>query len=348
MELFIRTEANETTASGHMTRCLSVAEAARKTGAVPVFIVAEEVSAAMPREKGFETIVLNRIFDDYDNEIAVMAKLVEKRGIKTLLIDSYWVTEKYVSAMTKLTNTAYFDDLHEKIWDVDILINYAVNAKKYSYEKEYKGTKLLLGCDYMPLRGEYNENLPEKIINDEVKNILVVSGGADEPHFLYGLTRRLKDHGEFAGITFTVITGRFNNDHERIEEISKENSSDISLPHIRVCRNLPSLKDELLNADICISAGGTTLYELAATGTPGICCMIADNQRDNVEGFSSKGLLEYAGDVREEGFFKVLFEKLTYLKEKKDIREKMSAELKRVVDGKGAARIASAITDKIL
>ena len=348
MELFIRTEANETTASGHMTRCLSVAEAAREMGTVPVFIVAEEGSAVMPREKGFETIVLNRVFDDFDNEIPVMEDLISKRKIKTLLIDSYWVSKKYVSAMTTLTRTAYFDDLHDGIWDVNTLINYSVNAKKYPYEKEYKDAKLLLGCDFMPLRSEYNANLPAKIINKDVKKVLVVSGGSDEQHMLYGFTKRLKDHEGLEGITFTVITGRFNNDHDAIEGLAKEHSECGELPQIRAYRNLPSLKEALLDTDICISAGGTTLYELAVTGTPGICCMIADNQRDNVEGFSSQGLLEYAGDVRDEGFYDELYDKLGSLIDDLSRREKMSADLRRVVDGKGAARIAAAITDNKL
>ena len=55
-------------------------------------------------------------------------------------------------------------------------------------------------------------------------------------------------------------------------------------------------------ADLAISAGGTTLYELCAVGTPTICYSMADNQLDNVRQFEKDGLMYYAGDARQDGF----------------------------------------------
>ena len=56
-------------------------------------------------------------------------------------------------------------------------------------------------------------------------------------------------------------------------------------------------------ADIAISAGGTTLYELCACGTPTISYSFADNQLDNVEQFQKDELIDYAGDVRKTNIF---------------------------------------------
>ena len=53
----------------------------------------------------------------------------------------------------------------------------------------------------------------------------------------------------------------------------------------------------MLDADICISAGGQTTYELARVGVPTVCVCFADNQRFNIKGLSDGGFLEYAGNV---------------------------------------------------
>ena len=52
--------------------------------------------------------------------------------------------------------------------------------------------------------------------------------------------------------------------------------------------------------DVAISAGGTTLYELCACGTPTISYSFADNQLNNVKQFDEDGIIPYAGDVRYE------------------------------------------------
>lgn len=54
----------------------------------------------------------------------------------------------------------------------------------------------------------------------------------------------------------------------------------------------------MMEADIAISAGGSTLYELCAIGTPTISYSFADNQLDNVTKFAEDGLIAYAGDAR--------------------------------------------------
>ena len=107
MELFIRTEANRTTAMGHMMRCLSIADAAVRSGISVTFIVAEEGSAEVPDEKGFETIVLGTAFDNLESELSLMKEIIEERAVSVLLVDSYFVTEMPASSATPMTNPAF-------------------------------------------------------------------------------------------------------------------------------------------------------------------------------------------------------------------------------------------------
>ncbi|MBR4207168.1 MAG: UDP-2,4-diacetamido-2,4,6-trideoxy-beta-L-altropyranose hydrolase [Lachnospiraceae bacterium] len=335
--VFIRTEANEVTASGHMMRCLNVAEAARKAGKEAVFITAEIGSAKLPKSKGFETVVLGTDFKDLGSELPLMEELIKKRDIKRLLIDSYYVTNDYLGRLSSFTKTAYIDDLHEDIWPVDILINYSMSAHFYPYEREYENTRLLLGPDYMPLREEYISDIDkERTVKKRAEKLLVLSGGGDEAHFLLNFLKRSKTE-PLKGFEIKLIAGRFNRDLDKLKKEAE------GLTCVTVLSEIPTLKGELEAADICISAGGTTLYELAATGTPGIMYCLADNQKDNIRGFLDEDIFEYAGDVRDEGFYERMTAVIKVYAEDTKKREECARRGKRLVDGNGAGRIAGVL-----
>lgn len=343
MTLYIRTEANRVTATGHMMRCLAIADAAAEKGIRTVFIVAEEGSERFPQERGYETICLRRRWDDFAGEIPVIERLIADRHVEVMLIDSYFVSEEYMKAVTNMTKTAYIDDLHAAIWSCSILIDYAVYYDLFDYQKEYSDTELLLGCGYAPLRKEFKD-LPAKQIRQSVKRVLVVTGGTDEYHFMKRFVEALLLQREnFAGVEFMLICGTFNREIEEIRKLSAEYLAGADVMRIRIYPSLPTLKDAMLETDLLITAGGTTLYEMAACGTPGICFSMADNQLDNVMGFAARDLVWYAGDIRKDFSFDRLIEMMKELMQDHAARDAVSQKLRALVDGKGAERIVDAV-----
>lgn len=349
MTLYIRTEANRVTATGHMMRCLAIADAAAEKGIRTVFIVAEEGSERFPKERGYETICLGRRWDDFTGEISVIERLIAERRVEAMLIDSYFVSENYMKAVTKMTRTAYIDDLHAAIWSCSVLIDYAVYYDLFDYRKEYPDTELLLGCRYTPLRKEFKD-LPAKEIRRDVKRVLVVTGGTDEYHFMMRFTEALLSQKElFNGVEFTLVCGAFNREIEEIRKLSSEyavenyTDTESNAMKIKVYPSLPTLKEAMLQTDLLITAGGTTLYEMAACGTPGICFSMADNQLDNVRGFASRDLVLYAGDIREDFSFDGLMRMMKEQMQDYAARAGVSKKLRALVDGKGAGRIVDAV-----
>lgn len=343
MTLYIRTEANRVTATGHMMRCLAIADAAAEKGIQTVFIVAEEGSERFPQERGYQTICLGRRWDDFAGEVAVIERLIDDRHVEVMLVDSYFVSEEYMKAVTKMTKTAYIDDLHAAIWSCSILIDYAVYYDLFDYQKEYSDTKLLLGCGYAPLRKEFKD-LPVKQISKTVKRVLVVTGGTDEHHFMRGFVEALlSQRNLFAGVEFTLICGAFNREIDEIRKLSADYLAEPDDLKIRIHSSLPTLKDAMLETDLLITAGGTTLYEMAACGTPGICFSMADNQLDNVKGFAARDLVWYAGDIRKDFSFDRLIEMMKELMQDYAARDAVSKKLRALVDGKGAERIVDAV-----
>ena len=97
-------------------------------------------------------------------------------------------------------------------------------------------------------------------------------------------------------------------------------------------------------ADIVVSAGGTTLYELCACGTPTISYAFADNQLNNVEKFDEDGIIRYAGDARYTDIVPAVKKLLTKY-DSREYRQELSTRMQDVVDGKGAERIVRALID---
>lgn len=94
--------------------------------------------------------------------------------------------------------------------------------------------------------------------------------------------------------------------------------------------------------DLAVSAGGSTLYELAACGIPTVAFAYADNQLLHIRALERQGLLRYIGyHDRLDG--QKLIGHILYLMGHPDIRKKISAEQRALVDGKGCDRIVEKI-----
>lgn len=334
--LYIRTEANLTTATGHMTRCIAIAEKAKCNGINTVFIVAENGSKDLPEANGFDVIVLDRQWDDFNGEIPVMEALIKELNIKCLLIDSYFVSEEYMEAVGKYTKTAYIDDLHERVWPAHIIIDYAVYFDLFDYEGEYPNSERLLGCKYAPVRPEYENVIPKETL-DSARECLVVTGGSDENHFMKNLLKLVLSRKDWNETHFTFICGKFNRDYQEIIDLSNDKDN------VTVLSPLPSLRDVMNSTDMLITAGGTTLYEMAVCKVPGVAVRIASNQHLNVDGFVRHGLVLDGGDVEADFSYDELAIKIDSLIKDENIRKEIVTRMDGFVDCKGAERIALAL-----
>jgi UDP-2,4-diacetamido-2,4,6-trideoxy-beta-L-altropyranose hydrolase len=326
--LYIRTDMNAEIATGHVMRCLSIADAASALGISPVFILADNNALELVSGRGYEAVVLGTTWNRMDEELPSLLDVIEKRNIKAILVDSYMVTYNYLKRLSEVVRVSYIDDIDEFEYPVERIICYANYYSKFSYAKRNNEKKLLLGCDYAPLRQEF-KNLPPKVINDNVNRILLMTGGSDPYHAL----KRILDALAGYGCRIDVICGRYNTDYDYM---AREHQND---EKINIIQHTDRLIDYMKEADVAISAGGSTLYELCAAGTPTITYALADNQLDNVRQFKNDGLMPYAGDVRYDDFVSNILEYMEIMSQT-DYRKEISAKMQRLIDGNGAERVA--------
>ena len=302
--IFIRTDGNTQIATGHLVRCLCITEALEKEGKQVIFLLSDEDSLSLLRELSsslfsgihfhYETRILpNAKFDNLEAELWTLTNFLTNYKNSVLLIDSYYVTDHYLTSLKPYAKLAYMDDLRSFDYDVDLVINYDVipPSRQSEYELAYrKATKCLLGAEYTPLRPQFQNQTYE--LNKEIKNILVTTGGSDPYSFCETFASAFL--AEKKEITLHIVIGKLFPD----TTVATLKQMDEMSPLIKLHYNITNMADLMKQCDCAISAAGTTLYELCAIGVPAISFTFADNQLTTAKTFAETGAVLYAGDLR--------------------------------------------------
>ncbi|MFW5630041.1 MAG: UDP-2,4-diacetamido-2,4,6-trideoxy-beta-L-altropyranose hydrolase [Acetivibrio ethanolgignens] len=328
--LYIRTDVNQTIATGHIMRCLSIADAAREKGESTTFLLADREAAGILEKRGYPYLVLDTRWDDMETELPVITKLMKEKNIEKLLIDSYQVTQRYLEELTKEVKTIYLDDLGRFPYPVNGIICYAAYWRKYYENRDFHDTRLYLGTKYTPLRKEFSDIRPRSI-KEQIDNLLLLSGGSDPYYTLDSLLEGIKKE-RFRRID--VICGKYALDYESLCEKYR------SFKNIFIHKAVADIKRYMEVADFAVTAGGSTMYELCSVGTPAASYSLADNQLANVKQFQRDGIIEYAGDVRNDTVTENISQLLEKYWKNRDLREEKSKKMQALVDGHGAGRIA--------
>lgn len=345
--IIFRADGNSLVGVGHVMRCLSIADAFKKVGESCLFITSDNIMSKTIRERGHKNLVLGLKYDHMDEEIDLLKKAITTKKTKVIFIDSYFVTERYLESLRdfcvkKHILLVYIDDVLAFPYPCDVLLNYNIYASSDEYSNLYKGCvspEFMLGTAYAPQREEF-QNLSDRIVNRQGKNILISTGGADSEHISLEIIKTIIASNKWKDYKFHVIVGSMNRDKDKIYSLAA------GWDNIEIYEEVIKMADLMRSCDVAISAAGSTLYELCSTQTPTITYILADNQILGAKGFEEKGVLHCAGDVRRLGG-RLLAEKVlsaaTKLVDNFEERCRISQKMKAVIDGKGAERIVKEI-----
>lgn len=362
----IRADANSKIGMGHVMRCLSIADALLKRGEEVLFVTADDTPVPLLTKKGIPYRVLHTDYADMEAELPklwnALSELPQGPGVPEaalpqrntfILVDSYYVTEKYLAALKKRITTIYMDDIYAFSYPVDMLINYNIYGEKMGYEKDaaFADTKLLLGTEYVPLREEFSAGAgyvqSRKVLSLGAANvtpaadggILITTGGSDSFNLAGQLLMEAMKYDALKEKEYHVVSGSLNPHSGELQALAQKHEN------IHIHCNVTNMAELMAESEIALSAGGSTLYELCAMGVPVIAFSFAENQERLVQTFVKRGIAQYGGNYRTDGnkMIQNTIAGLETLLEDENLRTEYRKKARALVDGKGADRIAEAI-----
>lgn len=367
----IRADANSKIGMGHVMRCLSVADALLKRGEEVLFVTADDTPVPLLTKKGVPYRVLHTDYADMEAELPgllcilqeltqraelpeeVLSRMSSQRKDIAILVDSYYVTEKYLAALKKRITTIYMDDIYAFSYPVDMLINYNIYGEEMGYEKDaaFADTKLLLGANYVPLREEFSAGAgyvqsrkalslgAANVTPAEEGGILITTGGSDSFNLAGQLLMEAMKYDALKEKEYHVVSGSLNPHIGELQALAQKHEN------IHIHCNVTNMAELMAESEVALSAGGSTLYELCAVGVPVIAFSFAENQERLVQTFVKRGIAQYGGNYRTDGnkMIQNTIAGLETLLEDKNLRSEYRKKARTLVDGKGAERIAEAL-----
>lgn len=335
--IVIRAEGGPSIGSGHIMRCMTIAEELRKAGEI-LFVTGDKESVHFIEDRGFPAMTFEKTREGglCEEEIPELLQILREKEAECILVDSYQVTDVYLEKLNSNVPTAYMDDEGKKTYPVSCVINYNVYADENDYALKYdqKQTRLLIGPSYIPIRHEFSNTKYE--VKKEIKDILITTGGGDMYDIAGKLLGKMMQSQSSMTFNLHIVSGVYNKNHENLKKAA------YSYSNVIIHENVKDIWNLMAKCDMAITAGGSTTYELCAIGVPMIGYIFADNQKMLMGYLDNRGIVSYCGDFRKEPeivLAKIMDESEKYADH--EIRKNHSKEARKLVDCEGAARIAS-------
>ncbi|NJM05046.1 UDP-2,4-diacetamido-2,4,6-trideoxy-beta-L-altropyranose hydrolase [Candidatus Gracilibacteria bacterium] len=264
--LLIRADASPQIGTGHVMRCLALAQAWQEQGGKVVFasVLISPGLAERLRTEGIELHSIAQVPGSAADAHETTALAQELRA-PWLVVDNYHFDDNYQQLLKQrgLRLLAIDDYGHATHYHADMVLNQNIYASVDLYPQCNPNTKLLLGCDYALLRREFWPWRDwQRPIAATARRVLVTLGGAD-PHNTTARVVQALDLIAAVDLEVVVLIGASNPYLSAIEATVRA-----SRHQIVVRQNVSDMPELMAWADVAITAAGSTCWELLAMGYP--------------------------------------------------------------------------------
>jgi len=345
LNLVIRADANSRIGTGHLMRCIALAQAWQERGGYVTFLSHCQNEALQRRviKEGFEFVFVERPHPDPADLKQVLDQLQNFRngnGIPWLALDGYHFDSDYQKSIREAgSRLVVIDDYnHLSNYHADILLNQNIGAELIPYICDLKTVKLF-GPKYSLLRTEFLtwKNRIQKQPEDQ-RRIMVTLGGADPDNITLKVLRallqtRLKD------FCVDVIVGPANPNIKELEfEIQCARKASVPLAKAIQFLHSINMPEIMAMTDVAISAGGSTCWELCFFGIPSLLIIAAENQQSTAVGLDHTGAAACLGWHEDVDPVRLSSTLKNFLSNFHQLRL-MSLQAKKIVDGRGRNRL---------
>jgi UDP-2,4-diacetamido-2,4,6-trideoxy-beta-L-altropyranose hydrolase len=310
MKVIFRVDASLQMGTGHVMRCLTLAQVLKENGTDAEFICRKHNGNLIDkiRLSGFNVHELE-VFEEteVDNKLAHShwlgatqqqdaddcIEILKAEKPNWIIVDHYALDEQWQKRLKSYyEKLMVIDDLADRKHQCDILLDQTFGRQQEDYSAlTPKDCKLLLGSQYALLRPEFAKWRPYSLKRrgkPEFKQLLINMGGVDVNNITENVLDELKMCNLPNDINITVVMGGSAPHLESIK--SKANA----LPYkTKIKVDVDNMAEIMANADIAIGAAGATTWERCCLGLSTIQIVIAKNQITIAKSLAEIGAIKF-------------------------------------------------------
>lgn len=338
--IYFYAEASKQIGTGHVQRCLALAQALRTHGARCTFLIREQTDDLTAQ-------LIQPMFPLYVSPPdSLPGKGIPEPSSSILIVDSYEISADALLQMKKtgLSLVVIDDFARLPFYPCDLIINQNLFADTLSYPA-YEQTRVLRGPQYALLRPEFilRRQSLQRTYPVTARRMLVTMGGADPHQGTFRVLRaihQLDDSLKEQTRTIVILGKGFT--HRDITSGSFHLPKNAQLVH-----HTDRMSTWMASADLAVCAGGSTVYELAALGVPSLILAITDHQTAVGESLQKRGAAVYLGSIQSLSVSEICAA-IHRLILHQPWRRQLSRQAFQLVDARGAERVANIILKELM
>jgi UDP-2,4-diacetamido-2,4,6-trideoxy-beta-L-altropyranose hydrolase len=354
MKAVFRVDSSSKIGSGHVMRCMALAELLTETGATCVFVSRELKGNLIPliEKNGYQVLRLSApasqtaakagsghqdwLEVDWATDAKETKNLLAENGLKPdwLVVDHYAIEKDWeASVRSSVGKILVIDDLADRPHDCDILLDQcATDLKRYA-SLIPASARQLLGPRYALLRSEFQKNRqPSTAKKSDAFRVMLFFGASDptnETERALKALSRIKD----SKFKIDLVVGAANPNKTRVLSLAQ------TMPNVTTHEWVPSISALMRESNLFLGSGGVTTWERCCMGLPSVVIAVAQNQVEQSATLAREGVIAYLGtseETSEDAIYQAVASLWTNPQALQAYREKCG----NVVDGLGTSRVA--------
>lgn len=301
MRFCFRVDASIQIGSGHVIRCLTVANRLKENGHESYFICRRHQGDLIEfiQQRGYIVYILDEskydnsdFFDEYQQWLGVTEqkdaqdslRVLKTNSADWLVVDHYGLSCKWQEIIRQQNpdiRIVVIDDLANRCHDADIILDCGLMNTQEDYERlNARKAIYLIGSHYALLRPEFHqkrlklEQCPRSHQLSEKIKILLNLGGVDKDNLTGLILNQLNKSNQIDHFDVTVVMG-LNAPHK--DSVIQQVKTLVLNGNVLI--NVDNMSDLMMEHDIAIGAAGSTAWERCCLGLPTVMICMADNQK---------------------------------------------------------------------
>jgi UDP-2,4-diacetamido-2,4,6-trideoxy-beta-L-altropyranose hydrolase len=320
MKVIFRADASLDLGTGHVMRCLTLAQALREYGAVCHFVCREQDGNLIDliHQRGFEVQTLPMQHSsqqvptdepflahaawlgvDWQTDAEQTKMALGDDVFDWMVVDHYALDARWEKQLrSSYRKLMVIDDLADRLHECNFLLDQNLGRISSDYSDLVpKNCQVLVGPQYALLRPEFFEMRQYSLTrraNATFKHLLISMGGVDKDNATGQVLAALKYCSLQADLRITVVMGP----HAPWLANVRCKAKELSMP-VEVLVGVDNMANLMAESDLAIGAAGSTSWERSCLGLPTLLVVLANNQLEGAEALVKTGSALLVGGIED-------------------------------------------------